>query len=130
LDISLDLQYMSPITKVWSALTESTLLAKWIMPNDFKPVAGHTFQFRTQPTQWWNGIVECEVLAVEEPHKLMFTWVSGAVNTTVTWTLTGVGETTRLHLEQTGFTDAQAFNGAQYGWTRMGNELEKVLAEL
>jgi hypothetical protein len=26
------------------------------MANDFKPVVGHKFHFRTEPTEWWNGI--------------------------------------------------------------------------
>ena len=33
----------SRIEKVWSALTDSSKLAKWITENDFKPVVGHTF---------------------------------------------------------------------------------------
>jgi uncharacterized protein YndB with AHSA1/START domain len=57
------------------------------MANDFKPVVGHQFQFRTEPTQWWNGIIDCEVLEVDEPHKLSYTWVSGGKITTVIWTL-------------------------------------------
>ena len=48
---------------------------------------------------------------------------------TVTWTFKQVDEgTTHVHLEQTGFKAEQAFNGALYGWQRMANQLEKVLA--
>jgi uncharacterized protein YndB with AHSA1/START domain/DNA-binding transcriptional ArsR family regulator len=130
-DVSLDFQFTSSIEKVWSALTDSTTLAKWIMDNDFKPVVGHKFQFRTEPTQWWNGIVDCEVLELEEPHKLSYTWVSGSESTTVTWTLKKADGTTHLHLEQTGFKgETQAINGAIYGWGKMCDQLEKVLAEL
>jgi uncharacterized protein YndB with AHSA1/START domain len=39
-----------PPAKVWRALTESDLLAKWIMSNDMKPIVGHKFTFRTEPT--------------------------------------------------------------------------------
>jgi hypothetical protein len=36
-----------------------------------------------------------------------------------------------LHLEHTGFeNENQEYNGAKYGWVRMGGQLEKVLAEL
>jgi uncharacterized protein YndB with AHSA1/START domain len=129
--VSLDFQFTSPIEKVWLALTDANTLAKWIMANDFKPVVGHKFQFRTEPTEWWNGIIDCVVLEVDEPHKLSYTWVSGGINTTVTWTLKHTDGTTHLHLEQTGFeSEDQAFNGAKYGWVRMGGELEKLLAEL
>jgi uncharacterized protein YndB with AHSA1/START domain len=50
LEVSLDFQFTSPIENVWLALTDANTLAKWIMANDFKPVVGHKFQFRTEPT--------------------------------------------------------------------------------
>jgi uncharacterized protein YndB with AHSA1/START domain len=102
------------------------------MNNDFKPIVGHKFQFRTEPSQWWDGIVNCEVLEVDEPHRLSYTWVGGSESTTVTWTLKQAADgTTHLHLDQTGFSgEEQAFNGAIYGWQRMTNQLEKVVAEL
>lgn len=131
-EVSLDFYFKSPIEKVWFALTDSATLAKWIMDNDFKPIVGHQFQFRTQPTEWWDGIVNCEVLEVEEPYKLSYTWVSGPVNTIVTWTLKeGPDGTTHVHLEQSGFKgETQALQGAIYGWKKMLGQLEKVLAEL
>jgi len=38
-----------PPEKLWRALTESTLLAQWMMNNDFEPVVGRKFQFRADP---------------------------------------------------------------------------------
>jgi hypothetical protein len=38
--------------------------------------------------------------------------------------------TTHVHLEQTGISSEQAFNGAKYGWQGMAKQLENVLAEL
>ena len=92
LTLSLDFQFTASIEKVWSALTDSSKLAKWIMENDFKPDVGHRFQFRTQPTEWWNGIIEGEVLIVDAPHRLSYTWASGGEKHTVTWTLQDVGD--------------------------------------
>ena len=86
-DVSLDFEFKSSIEKVWTALTDSNKLAKWIYPNDFKPVVGHKFQFHAEPNQWWDGIINCEVLEVDEPNRLSYTWVSGGENTTVTWHL-------------------------------------------
>ncbi len=132
LNLSLDFQFESPIKKVWLALTDTEILAKWmIFTNDFKPVVGHKFQFRTEPTEWWNGIVDCEVLEVKDPHKLSYTWVSGGESLVVTLTLTHEDSTNNLHLEQTGFeSEDQTYSGAKNGWTQMTGELEKVLAEL
>lgn len=135
-DVSLDYQFTSSIEKVWNALTDSDTLEKWIWKNDFKPVVGHKFQFRAEPNEWWDGIVNCEVLKVEEPHTLSYTWASAGEITTVTWTLTqGEDGTTTLHLDQSGFSEATkarqgAIEGAKYAWINNGNQLEKVLAEL
>jgi uncharacterized protein YndB with AHSA1/START domain len=133
-DVSLDYQFTNSIEQVWNALTDSDTLAKWIMENDFKPVVGHKFQFRTEPNEWWNGIVDCEVLVVDEPNKLSYTWVSAGENTTVTWTLEeGSDGTIHLHFAQTGFSEETkarqgAIEGAKYAWMNMGSQLEKVLA--
>ncbi|MEQ4718480.1 SRPBCC domain-containing protein [Nonomuraea sp. B19D2] len=34
---------------MWRALTEPELVARWLMPNDFKPQVGHRFTFTTEP---------------------------------------------------------------------------------
>ncbi|WP_442600488.1 SRPBCC family protein [Paenibacillus sp. KN14-4R] len=136
LTLSLEFQYATSIEKLWSALTDSSKLAKWVaniqtgqpMENDFKPVVGHRFQFRTQPSEYWNGIIEGEVLIVDEPNRLSYTWESGEKHT-VTWTLQDLGEgKVNLHLEQSGISNEQALAGAKYGWSKWCGELDKVLA--
>ncbi|WP_313638782.1 SRPBCC domain-containing protein [Paenibacillus sp.] len=135
-DVSLDYQFTSSIEKVWNALTDSDTLAKWIWSNDFKPVVGHKFQFRAEPNEWWDGIVDCEVLVVDEPHTLSYTWHSAGEGTTVTWTLSKESDgKVHLHLGQSGFSEETkarqgAIEGAKYAWANMGSQLEKVLAEL
>ncbi|ANB56605.1 hypothetical protein GFC29_617 [Anoxybacillus sp. B7M1] len=126
--LSLEFQFESSIEKVWHALTNSDMLAKWVMENDFKPIVGHKCQFRNEQI---NLVVNCEVLVVEEPYKLSYTWVGGPINTVVTWTLKQEGDITYLHLEQTGFEQEDyAFKGAKYGWTDKVNELKKALEEV
>lgn len=128
LTLNLDFQYKTTMEKLWSALTDSSKLAKWTMENDFKPIVGHRFQFRTQPTEYWNGIVEGEVLTVEAPNRLSYSWASGGETHTVTWTLENLGDgKVNLHLEQSGISNPQALGGAKYGWTNWCGELEKLL---
>jgi uncharacterized protein YndB with AHSA1/START domain len=128
--LALDYQFNSTIEKVWAALTDSDTLAKWVMPNDFKSIVGHRFQFRQQPHGNWDGIIHCEVLEVAEPHRLSYTWVSGGENTTIIWTLQDNKDgTVHLHLDQIGFTRDQALGGAKYGWASMCGQLENVLAQ-
>ena len=133
--IALDVALKSPIEQVWHALTDPATLSKWMMfeTRDFRAVVGHTFQFRMQPDPNWAVIVDCEVLVVDEPHRLSYTWVveSQSHHTTVTWTLTETEDGgTRLHLEQSGFHQEakQEIGGAKGGWTQMLKQLQELLA--
>ncbi|MFC3800838.1 SRPBCC domain-containing protein [Cohnella sp. GCM10012308] len=137
LSLTLDFEYTTSIEKLWSALTDSGKLAKWIanihtgkpMENNFEPVVGHRFHFRTEPSQYWDGLIEGEVLVVEAPNKVSYTWASGDEKHTVTWTLQDLGDgKVSLHLEQTGFSNVHGLAGAKSGWTKWCGELEKVLA--
>ncbi|WP_036081710.1 SRPBCC family protein [Listeria cornellensis] len=133
-DVSLDFQFTSSVEKVWHALTDSDMLAKWIWNNDFKAEVGHKFQFRAEPSEWWDGIVDCEVLNIDEPNAITYTWASAGETTTVTWTLTkNADDTVQLKLDQSGFSEETkarqgAIEGATYAWTEMGNKLGTVLA--
>jgi len=96
---------------------------------------GNSFTFRMEPSQWWDGIVHCEVLELEREKRLSYTWRSGPesspLDTVVTWTLTPTGQGTRLTLEHTGFVPKNkfAFQGAEQGWQRnVGERLRQVLA--
>ncbi|MBM7095093.1 SRPBCC domain-containing protein [Bacillus sp. H-16] len=126
-DLLLDFQFKSPINKVWDALTHSETLAQWVMENNFKPIVGYKCQFRNAQI---GLVVNSEVLIVDKPNKLSYTWVGGPINTIVTWTLKQEGEITHLHLEQSGFEEEnQAYHGAKFGWSSMVDELKKQLGE-
>lgn len=126
-----------PPEKVWRALTEGPLVAKWLMPGDFKAEVGHRFTFRAEPVPNWNGVSEGEVLAVEPCRRMVYSWhTAGAsgdgLKTTVSWTLTPTPDGTFLRMEQTGFRpqDEPNYQGAARGWGRFADRLEQVLAEL
>jgi uncharacterized protein YndB with AHSA1/START domain len=91
--------------RVWAALTDPELLARWLMPNDFQPIVGHRFSFRTQPRpeHGFDGIVHCQVLELQPERRLRLAWRGGTIETTVTWTLAAEGRGTRLFLEHAGF---------------------------
>ncbi len=133
--VSLDVELKSPIERVWHALTDSATLSKWMLfeTSDFQPVVGHKFQFRMQPDPSFTVIVDCEVLVVDEPHRLSYSWVvetESHHNTTVTWMLTESADGgTRLQLEQSGFQpDAkQEIGGAKSGWIHMVGQLQELI---
>jgi uncharacterized protein YndB with AHSA1/START domain len=128
-----------PPAKVWRALTDPVLLARWLMPNNFEARLGHQFTFRTDPVpaQGFDGVVHCEVLALEPPSLLRISWAGGpGLNTTVTWRLTPEGTGTRLLLVHDGFDDTDQHQQATMGilgggWRgHMARRLELTLSEL
>jgi uncharacterized protein YndB with AHSA1/START domain len=121
--VRIEVVYPHPPAKVWRALTDRRALSEWLMDNDFEPRLGHRFQFRTKPQPGFNGIVDCEVTALNEPRKLAYTWGSGPyTGMVVTWTLEELAEGTRLRLEHTGFRGLKGFFLSRIlgsGWGRM-----------
>jgi uncharacterized protein YndB with AHSA1/START domain len=123
-----------PPAKVWRALTQAPLVAEWLMQNDFQPVLGHRFQFRSQPVNGWNGVTDCEVLEIEPEARLVYSWnASGeqapyGIKSVVTWTLTPVEGGTLLRMEHDGFRpdDEGFYKGASHGWPLMIAAMEAV----
>ncbi|MFI7445610.1 SRPBCC family protein [Nonomuraea indica] len=126
--ISVDQFIPAPPARVWSSLTEPDLLARWWVPGDIRAVVGH--RFHLQMPGW--GPVACEVLEVEPPERLVYTF-----NTTwtLTWRLVAEGKGTRLLLEHSGFDlddkrDRAAFERMGPGWrTMVLPRLAEVAAE-
>jgi len=121
-----------PPEKLWRALTETPLIAQWLMKNDFEPVVGRKFQFRSEPVPNWNGVIDCEVLIVDRLKRLSYSWSSMGLDFVVLWTLTPGEGGTHLRMEQSGFRpdQQQAYKGANYGWQKFLGNLERVVAEL
>jgi len=126
---------------VWRALTTADLIGRWLMPNDFAPVVGKSFTFRTKPMGSWDGVVHCEVLEVVPNRKLVYSWSGGSddnpkygskLDTTVTWTLTPVAGGTRLRLVHAGFRSPGndfAFDAMSPGWGRVLAGIARVIGE-
>jgi uncharacterized protein YndB with AHSA1/START domain len=94
---------------VWHALTDRDLLASWLMPNDIEPRIGHRFTFRTEPAPGFDGIVHCEVLELDRPRLLAFSWRGGPIDTVVRFRLAAERGGTRMLMEQTGFRGLRAW---------------------
>ena len=118
--------------KIWRALTEGPLIEQWLMSNDFEPVVGHRFTFRSTPVPGWDGIIHAEVKAVEPPKHLAYSWGTMGLETLVLWTLKPTASGTQLRMEQTGFASEQDRNykGASYGWRGFIGKLEEVAGGL
>ena len=121
-----------PPAKVWRALTQCAMLADWLMANDFAPSVGHKFNFRSTPMPQWNGVIDCQVLAIEPEKRLSYSWAALGLETVVTFTLTPSAGGTHLRMEQSGFNSEEDNNyrGATYGWQRFVGNLEQLLTRL
>ena len=136
--IVVDYTFNEPPALVWRALTQPALLTQWLMENDIQPIVGHKFNFRAKPMGDWNGVVNCEVLEVDEPNKLVYTWQGGSdedskrLDTTVTWTLTPTPTGgTLLNLVHHGFQpDDYALQIMGQGWRNMVSteKMTRILA--
>ncbi|MBV9882187.1 MAG: SRPBCC domain-containing protein [Sphingomonadaceae bacterium] len=122
-----------PPEKIWRALTTSSLIADWLMVNDFVPRVGRRFQFRARPVPGWSGVTHCEVTEVDPPHRLAYSWGDGTesdsgLRTLVTWTLTPTAAGTLVRMEQSGFRpeDEAGYRGMGSGWPRILEGLEQV----
>jgi uncharacterized protein YndB with AHSA1/START domain len=118
--------------KLWRALTENPLIAQWLMNNDFEPVVGRKFQFRSEPVPNWNGVIDCKVLIVDPFKRLSYSWDSLGLDSVVLWTLTPAEGGTHVRMEHSGFRPDQqaAYGGAKYGWQKFIGSLERVVGGL
>jgi uncharacterized protein YndB with AHSA1/START domain len=121
-----------PLEKVWRALSQGALVKEWLMDNDFQPVPGHRFNFRSTPVPNWDGVIDCEVLVVEPNKKLSYSWSTMGMESVVVWTLSATSGGTLVRMEHSGFRADQdaAYKGATYGWQKFIGGLERVVAGL
>lgn len=131
LEFEFDLRH--PPEKVWRALTRPALLSQWLLPiAALQLEPGASFRFQAPPQPGWDGVVDCEMVAIEPHRSISWKWVVGELDTLVTFTLTPTDTGTRVVLVQSGFTPAQKqnFGGARYGWRMMGDRLVDLLDRL
>jgi uncharacterized protein YndB with AHSA1/START domain len=112
--VDLDVFYPYPLERVWQVLTDRRSLAAWMMENDFEPKLGHRFRFYDHPLPGLTTTIQCEVVELEEPTRLVYTWQDSptAEPSLVVWTLTTVAGGTQLRLKhyQYSYATASTFN--------------------
>lgn len=127
-------EYAQPPAIVWRALTDPALVPLWTStgqggrPEGFRTVVGTKFKYIGKPFPGWDGIVRCEVLAVDEPWLLRYDWRNKETDdpTIVTNRLESLpGGGTRLTWEHTGFRGIEG----KVMSTLLGRVRRRMLAE-
>jgi uncharacterized protein YndB with AHSA1/START domain len=130
--------FAHPPETVWEYLTNSELLALWLMKNNFQPVVGADFQFMTGsiPSLNFDGVFYCKVLEIVPYKKLSYSWTSGpgdgkiTLDSVVVWKLNATDKGTELALEDSGFAKAENFDfykGLLHGWVEKFENILKLL---
>jgi uncharacterized protein YndB with AHSA1/START domain len=130
--------FSHPPETVWDYLTKPELMALWLMKNNFQPVVGQEFQFKTdpKPTINFDGIFYCKVLEIIPFKKLSYSWNSGpgdgkiSLESVVTWKLEVRDNGTEVYLDHSGFDKEEnlsLYNGLNHGWTVKFQEINKLL---
>lgn len=130
--------FQHPTEAVWEYLTKPELMEKWLMKNDFQPIIGFDFQFRTGPSPAldFDGIFYCKVLEVVPFKKLSYSWKSGPGNGKITldsivvWKLESKDKGTELYLEHSGFAQKENlnfYNGLLHGWVEKFDKIAELL---
>ena len=111
-------EYEYPMDEVWSVLTDPEYVAQWTTtgqggrPDGFAAVPGTKFRFIGRPTIGWAGVVYCEVIAVDAPRSLHYTWRGDKDSDDVTdvkYLLEETANGTRFTWQHTGFTGPGGF---------------------
>lgn len=107
-EVRLEAVYPHPPERVWQALTDRNALAQWLLPNDFEPRLGHRFRLRDRKRR--DKTVSCEVIELDAPNRLAYTWRTEADEppTLVSWTLEPVEDGTRVRIEHIGMEEVRA----------------------
>ena len=138
-EISASIELSHSVDLVWRALTEPPLLARWFVEADLRPRVGATFRLHAPAgdpaVTGFDATTLVEVKVVEAPHRLVMTWRSDQLHTTVTWTLwPGAAGGCRLDVSQVGFLGVRGTSrrdALRATYERLyGERLPALLAEL
>jgi len=130
--------FSHPLETVWDYLTKPELMELWLMKNDFQPIVGLDFQFRTKPIPGldFDGIFYCKVLEIIPFKKLSYSWKSGpgdgeiTLDSVVVWKLQPTDKGTEILLEHSGFAKKENlnfYNGLNQGWLEKFDKIANLL---
>ncbi len=120
-DLTINRTLAFPVDRVWRAMTDPAALAAWFWPQRFAPTA--EVDLRVGGRYRIDGpavgmAVSGEYVAVEPPHRLVFTWTwaGETEETLVTVDLRATDGGTELSLTHERFADDESAKNHAQGW--------------
>jgi uncharacterized protein YndB with AHSA1/START domain len=130
LDISMEELFPVPIERVWRALADPRMIERWLMKADgFEAKVGTRFTLNETPRADCRGQVECEVLELSPPHRMVWSWrgADDPATTRLVIELEADSRGTRLMLRHTGESNERIVRGTTGGWTVKLGALAELL---
>ncbi|MFY0599632.1 MAG: SRPBCC domain-containing protein [Cyclobacteriaceae bacterium] len=128
--IQVERRYQRPIQEVWEIVTNQKYLTQWLMPGNFEPTVGKEYRFDCEPDDDCPDYVFGEVLSVNEPSEIRFTWKSSHIcNTTiVSFILEETEGEVVFKIEHEGFVEQDTATYKQHieGWAHHQSSIEKL----
>ena len=130
--------FSQPPEEVWEYLTKAELMSQWLMPNNFMPIVGYDFEFRTKPSAQlaFDGIAYCKVIEIVPFKKLSYSWKLGPGHSKITldsivfWELKATENGTELSLIHTGFKEIEnltIYSAMNEGWLKNMNKIKQFI---
>ena len=130
--VSAHAQAPVPIERVWHALTDPQMIERWLMRTDgYEAKVGARFTLGDAPLAGCRGHVECEVLELSPPRRIVWSWCGAEdpATTRLVIELEGDEQGTRLRLRHTGESDERTVRKTTGGWTEKLAALDELLTQ-
>jgi uncharacterized protein YndB with AHSA1/START domain len=132
LDVAIEELLPVPVERAWHALTDRKMLGRWLMnSDDFEATVGTRFTLRDEPRADCRAQVECEVLEITPPKRMVWSWrgAEDPATTRLVIELDSHESGTLLTLRHTGEADERTVRGTTAGWTQKLRQLAAMLSE-
>ena len=133
-EIEIERVYPHAINDVWAAITTNEGISEWLLETtSFKPEVGHRFEMTCKNDDGSIDVYRCQVLAIEPPHRMLWSWVLAGKEdqglTEVEYRLETTGTGTHVTLLHRGDRDQATIDRFKSGWQLKLDLLAQTLNE-